>query len=334
MSEFVLKRGDTLPVMHNVPIDPAGDDYLPASGDVGLLKVYLPTGLFQRTTETVIGASFDYAWQEDDWNYLSPGIHRMELEVTLAAGGVLTFPNRRYDKLIVDDDLDGAAAAPLQLDGAMLLEAGVSAKVSALTAGAPAMMTDRIHVSRGALDRYLTVADLVGGGLADRFPGVEYVFYGAAKDGKAAPTGPEIVISAADFRNSFSVPVTIIAAVPGRVIVPVRWHMRKEAGSAGFVAGSNTGVRLHLTNVSGVPMSAARTMAQLRFDQATEEAQFYMERATTGDAVFGSLNAKIHVGLTTQNTPLVLCGLTANITSDGSPVYVSILAELWPVSVS
>ena len=56
--------------------------------------------------------------------------------------------------------------------------------------------------------------------------------------------------------------------------------------------------------------------------------------ATTADVVYGSLNLTTHVGLAVVNTPLVLCGLTADMASGGADVHISILAELWPVNVS
>ena len=256
--------------------------------------------------------------------------HLMEYEVIDTDGGKTTHPNNGYDILRIYPDLETVASAPPAIEaGAVLLESGPNTKISALTDGAPALSTDQIVIARSGVSRRLTVANSNMFGLADRFPGVEYVYYGPAKAGKAAPTGPEIVLTAAQVRASNTTPQTIISAVADRVILP-RWlHARKEAGAAGFVAGANTGIQFRLGSGTGQQVLLNQTLATARFDQATEEAHLWV--ALGSGALFGAINLFNSGGLITQNQPLVLFGATANMTSDGSPVHFSVLAELWPV---
>lgn len=167
--------------------------------------------------------------------------------------------------------------------------------------------------------------------LADRFPGVEYVYYGPAKAGKPAPTGPEIVLTAAQYRALFSAPQTLIPVVSGKVIIPRMVHVRKEAGP-GFVYGSSTGVGLRL-GTTGVIVGVTWTAALSRFNQATEEAYLHLIPTTAIGAVHSGLNLFNHNGQGTQGLPLNMYGLTADMDSGGSPVHISVLAELWPVTL-
>lgn len=166
--------------------------------------------------------------------------------------------------------------------------------------------------------------------IISRFPGVEIVYYGVARPGGPQPNGPEVVLTAAQFRALNSTPQTIIPAIAGKTILPVRIHMRKESG-AGFVAGSNTGVQFRYA-ASGLNIGNNVSLANLRFDQTTEESHMWVTPSSSG--FLATLGIGTHISSQTGNTAVQLFGTTADMSSGGSPVHISVLAELWPVSLS
>lgn len=164
--------------------------------------------------------------------------------------------------------------------------------------------------------------------ISSRFPFVETIYYGKERSDGIIPNGPEIELTAAQFRAINTTPQTIISAITNRTIIPRLIHMRKEAGSAGFVAGANTGVQFRLTSGTGVQVSGNISLASLRFDQTTEESELYICPASTNLYTAYNLSNTTIIGQS-----LVIFGATADMTSDGSPVHISVLAELWPISL-
>lgn len=171
MGVFYLKRGDTRPILEVALKNPDGSAY-DVSGATVNLHVLLPGGVFTRAMTIFSGTAglVRYTWADADWSTLSNGIFPMEYEVAPAAGGLVTFPNDRNDRLLVTVDLDSMGGAPPDLStGAVLLEAGGSnAKISALADGTPALSTDQLVVARSGANRRLTVADLLA--LPPTFP--------------------------------------------------------------------------------------------------------------------------------------------------------------------
>lgn len=157
-----------------------------------------------------------------------------------------------------------------------------------------------------------------------RFNKVEVVYFGKSRSDGLVPHGPEIVLTADEFRNTFSTPKVIIPASPTKMIIPSRIHIRKESGGA-FVAGANTGVSFRLAN--GFQGNIDLTLATLQFDQVGEITRWYFG-CTNNSGVRTNFDITANI-----NSELRLIGLTANMTSGGAPVHISILAELWPISL-
>lgn len=112
---FHLKRGDTLPVLEVVLVNPDGSVHDLTGSTDWKLHVKLDNGQTFSRTMTKVGADVDgklsYGWQAADWTASPPlavGTHRMEYEVVGAGTARMTFPNDGYDILRVTQDLGDA----------------------------------------------------------------------------------------------------------------------------------------------------------------------------------------------------------------------------------
>jgi len=112
VNTFVLKRGDTLPILEVVLKNPDGSVHDLTGSTDWKLHVKLATGAVVTRTMTKQGAdvlgTLRYVWVAADWN--AGGLvgnlfdHHMEYEV-IAGTNRLTFPNDGYDVLRILPDL-------------------------------------------------------------------------------------------------------------------------------------------------------------------------------------------------------------------------------------
>jgi len=111
---FLLKEGNTLPVLQVVLKDPDGVVFDLTGQTAMVLRITLSDGTVLTRNLSLVGlataGTVKYAWLTTDWDAgnlvagptppVNPGVaeHRMEYEITTAAG-VVTFPNDGYHVL-------------------------------------------------------------------------------------------------------------------------------------------------------------------------------------------------------------------------------------------
>jgi len=109
MSQFSIKRGDTLAVFSVTLVAPSGSaqDLSGASGVTLKLKSQRTGNVVTREMDVVAAAqgAVAYTWQAEDWAEIGLGFHNVEYVVTIPAG-TLTFPNDGYDVLQVRPRLE------------------------------------------------------------------------------------------------------------------------------------------------------------------------------------------------------------------------------------
>lgn len=115
MNEFVLKRGDTLPVLRTVLKNPDGSVHNLTGSDEWKLHVTLPDGTSWTRDMTKVGAdvegTLEYAWQDSDWSagnlVADDDAMNMEFEV-IGGNSRLTIPNASYRSLRVVQDIQSS----------------------------------------------------------------------------------------------------------------------------------------------------------------------------------------------------------------------------------
>lgn len=103
---FVMKRGDTAPILVATFKDSAGDAVLISGASVKILVYTLGgTEVFSASmsVSSEVAGTAEYEWQLTDT--ATPGTYLVEFEVTFADGSVETFPNTGYEMLVVKGDL-------------------------------------------------------------------------------------------------------------------------------------------------------------------------------------------------------------------------------------
>jgi hypothetical protein len=106
MSNFYMKKGDTLPVL-SVTLRGSDGNVFNLTGYTVLLKIETRLGTFISRTMTVSAPATGvatYTLTAADWLVLGVGLHRMEYEATNGSA-VQTFPNAGSDFLIVSSEL-------------------------------------------------------------------------------------------------------------------------------------------------------------------------------------------------------------------------------------
>ena len=111
MSTFLLKHGDTLPIMVVALLDADGTPFDPTGSTDWKLRIYISAAVQLVRTMTLTDGELEYAWLPTDWDApsggnpapvggLVEGAHRMEYEVSFGTNRI-TFPNGGYDTLRV-----------------------------------------------------------------------------------------------------------------------------------------------------------------------------------------------------------------------------------------
>lgn len=105
---FTVKQNDLLPVIAGVLKDRNGVVDLTTANTIRFIMRPATGGTLKVDSPAVfdgprVDGGWSYAWQDGDTD--TPGFFDFEVEVTFPGPKTLTFPNRGYSQIEVEDDL-------------------------------------------------------------------------------------------------------------------------------------------------------------------------------------------------------------------------------------